>query len=74
MKYLDSVDMEIEYHNAKPFSIDMWYSRSERSWVVRIKDEEGNQIGDAVYVYSKPEALNQVEYWNDKYRIPLIRT
>jgi len=71
---IDSIDSEIEFHNAKPFSIDMWYNRRERSWVVQVKDEEGNQIGNAKYVYSKPEALNQVEYWKEKYGIPLIRT
>jgi len=74
MKYLDSIDTEIEYYNAKPFSIDMWYNRSQKSWVIQVKDKECNQIGDAVYVYSKPEALNQVDYWKEKYGIPLIRT
>ena len=57
-----------------PFSIDMWYNRSQKSWVIQVKDKECNQIGDAVYVYSKPEALNQVDYWKEKYGIPLIRT
>jgi len=74
MKFLDSIDMEIEYSNAKPFSVDMWYNRSVKSWVVQIKDEENCQIGDSVYVYSKPEAIHQVEWWTEKYNIPLIRT
>jgi len=74
MKYQGDIDSEIEFHNAKPFSIDMWYDRSEKSWTVWIKDEVGNQIGNTVYVHSKPEALNQVEYWKEKYGIPLIRT
>jgi len=67
MKFPDSIDMEIEFHKAKPFSIDMWYFRQQRSWVVQLKDEEGNQIGDATYVYSKPEALNQKKRWKEKY-------
>jgi len=74
MKFLDSIDMEIEYSNAKPFSVDMWYNRSAKSWVVQIKDEENCQIGDSIYVHSKPEAVSQVEYWTGKYDIPLIRT
>jgi len=74
MKYLDSIDSAIEYHNEKPFGIDMWYNRPERAWVVQVKDEEGTQIGDAAYRGSKPEALSQVKYWNEKYDIPLIRT
>jgi len=57
-----------------PFSIDMWYNRPERAWVVQLKDEENNQIGDSVYVGTKPEALNQVKYWTEKYNVPLIRT
>jgi hypothetical protein len=74
MKYLDSIDREIEFYNAKPFSVDMWYNRPERSWVIQIKDEENNQIGDATYVATKPEALNQVKRWKEKYEIPLVRT
>jgi hypothetical protein len=73
MKYLDSIDKEIEFHNAKPFNVDMWYNRHERSWVIQVKDEEGNQIGNATYVATKPEALNQVKYWIEKYNIPLIK-
>jgi len=72
--YLDSIDSAIEYHNDKPFSIDMWYNRHERSWVVQVKDEDNCQIGDSAYVHSKLEALNQVKYWTEKYGVPLIRT
>jgi len=74
MRYEGDIDSEIEYYGAKPFSIDMWYFRSERSWVVRIKDEEGNQISSAIYVGTKLEAMNQVKRWKEKYGIPLIRT
>ena len=73
MKYLDSIDSDIKYHNEKPFSIDMWYNRHERSWVVQVKNSENCQIGDSVYVHSKPEALNQVKYWTEKYGVSLIR-
>jgi len=72
MKFLDSIDTEIEYHNAKPFCVDMWYNRSERSWVIQVKDEDNYQIGDSVYVRTKLEALNQVKYWCEKYGVPLI--
>jgi hypothetical protein len=34
-----------------------WYSRPERSWVVRMVDALGNQIGEATYVHGKAEAL-----------------
>lgn len=36
---------------------DRWYDRRTRSWVVQAKDAAGNQVGEAVYVYSKREAL-----------------
>lgn len=30
--------------------VDTWYDRHTRSWVVQLKDRDGNQIGDAEYV------------------------
>lgn len=36
--------------------IDMYYDRPFRSWVIRILDSEGNQIGDCDYAYTKAEA------------------
>lgn len=38
-------------------TIDVWYNRSARSWVVQRMDPDGNQVGDADYVYTKREAL-----------------
>jgi hypothetical protein len=43
-------------------TVEFWYSRSVRSWVVQVKDAEGNQVGDAHYVYSKQEACVEVGY------------
>lgn len=40
-----------------------WYNRYERSWVVVEVDENGYDEGRASqYVYSKAEALDEVEY------------
>jgi hypothetical protein len=36
--------------------VTLWYNRAERSWVVQSFDSEGNQIGDAAYVYTRQEA------------------
>jgi len=41
-----------------PHHIDRWYDRHERSWTIQLKDKYDNQIGDAVHVYSKQEAIN----------------
>lgn len=57
-----------------PFSIDMWYNRPERAWVIQLKDEENTQIGDSVYVGTKTEAINQVNRWKTEFNVPLIRT
>ena len=40
----------------KPTRVDMWYDRNTKSWVVQLKDERDDQIGDAVYVATKTEA------------------
>lgn len=44
-------------------SVDMWYDRQTRSWVVQKKDAEGNQIGDAYYTGSKSDAQKTKESW-----------
>ena len=36
--------------------VDMYYDRPFRSWVIRILDGEGNQIGGCDYTYTKAEA------------------
>jgi len=51
----------------KPSTVDMWYDRSQRSWIVQLKDQDDNQIGDAAYVHSKPEALKQVDGWKKEF-------
>jgi hypothetical protein len=35
-----------------------WYDRHLRFWIVQLKDRYDNQIDEAVYVYSKQEAIN----------------
>lgn len=38
--------------------IEVWYDRLSNSWIIQRKDNEGNQIENADYVYSKKEALD----------------
>jgi len=73
-RYQGDIDQEIEFYGAKPFSIDMWYNRNDKSWVVQLKDKENNQLGDSTYVHSKPEAIHHVNWLKEKYNVPLIRT
>lgn len=53
----------------KPYKVDRWYDRRTRSWVIQLKDKEGNQIGNAIYVASKGEALQQEKEWKEEYQI-----
>ena len=36
--------------------IDMWYDRSRKNWVIYPVDDEGNQLTEAVYGFSRSEA------------------
>jgi hypothetical protein len=40
---------------------ELWYDKHTRSWVVQAMDAEDNQIGKAIYVYSKREAIAEEE-------------
>ena len=41
--------------------IERWYDKYSRCWVVQLKDEEGNQVADAIYVHSRKEAESTAE-------------
>lgn len=40
-----------------------WYDRQTKSWVVQRKDAEGNQVGEADYVYSREEAIRLADQY-----------
>ena len=41
----------------KPWKLDKWFDRTGSSWVVQVKDADGNQIGDAIVVGDRPSAM-----------------
>ena len=41
----------------KATSIEMWYDRHRREWVLYPVDAEGTQIAEATYGFGKAEAL-----------------
>ena len=41
--------------------LERWYDRQQKTWVVQLNDDQGNQIGDVKHVYTKPEALRITE-------------
>jgi hypothetical protein len=52
-----------------PTSIEKWYFRSQRSWIVQLKDSEGNQIGEAYYCYTKGEAIEEENRLKKEYKL-----
>ncbi|MBQ6679512.1 MAG: hypothetical protein IJM76_05760 [Lachnospiraceae bacterium] len=38
-------------------SVDAWYDRHTRLWVIERLNKDGYQIGDAIYVYGKKDAM-----------------
>lgn len=54
---------------SKPHHVDMWYDRHTRCWVVQLLDDEDNQIGTAVYVYSKREAADEKKYLEKEHKL-----
>lgn len=42
-------------------SLEYWYDRNTKSWVIQYKDASGNQVGDAEYQHSKPTAEELLE-------------
>ena len=51
--------------SADKFKVEMWYDRYTRSWVVQTF-KNGNQVGEATYVYSKGEAEKDKSYREDQ--------
>lgn len=76
-------DSEFANKNLKPLPEDKnipqgmkiirWYDRHSRNWVAQLMDKEGNQLGEAVYVYSKPEIKKiTFDYWKSDYEKGLL--
>jgi len=47
--------------------VDYWYDSHIKSWVVQRKNNRGDQIENADYVYSKKEALDLVKQYNEAF-------
>lgn len=48
--------------------IEMFYERSFKSWAVIRRNCNGEQLGSAVYVYTKAEAKAQMKEWEERYK------
>ena len=48
---------DLEPKTQKATEVEMWYDRSRREWVIYTVDENGYQISEAVYGFTKKEAV-----------------
>jgi len=46
--------------------IDVFYTDPANGWAVLVRDAEGNQIGEAEYLYRKSDAIFEASRWNGK--------
>ncbi len=47
--------------------VDYWYDSNTKSWVVQRKNNRGDQIGNADYVYSKKEASDLLKEYEEEF-------
>lgn len=70
MKNMRFIGIELKDSEERiPTTVDRWYDRRTSSWIVQLKDREGNQIGQAVYVGTRREAEKQEADWKKEYNI-----
>lgn len=50
------IDDNAEEFDSIVASVDAWYDKHTRLWVVQLLNKDGYQVGDAQYVYGKAEA------------------
>lgn len=55
--------IKINGYNGEAFdetvvSIDAWYDRHTKLWVIQKLNKSGYQVGDAIYVYGKKAAMD----------------
>lgn len=49
--------------------VEIWWDRHSRNWIVQVKTKEGYQVGNAVYVYTKPQAKEIQKELENEYGI-----
>ena len=48
-------------------NIDAWYDKHTKLWIIQLLNKDGFQIGDAIYVYGKKAAMQEVTELKAKY-------
>lgn len=54
---IDGVEYVPSYEEKEAVTVDRWYDRHIRLWTLILRDDDGNQVGDAIYCYGKKRAL-----------------
>ena len=49
-------DDDTEVFDEEVASVDAWYDKHTRLWIIQLLNKDGYQIGDATIVYGKSEA------------------
>ena len=47
--------------NEEITTIEYWYDRRSRNWIVQLKDKDDNQIGEAFYSGTRSDCLSIVK-------------
>lgn len=66
---INGIDYTPNYEEPKAVSIEMWYDKHYRHWVIYPIDEFGNQIGEAQYGFGKQDAKRIKDELADEYGI-----
>lgn len=68
------VRLMVEAKMAKRIA-DIMYAYSDRrnGWYCFARDTEGNQVGDAVYLFTKREIIEHARDWAKAYSVKIIR-
>lgn len=63
------IGIDCDSSEQQPAKVERWYDQRSRNWIVQLLDENGNQIGDAFYCYTKKEACDEEKRLKEKYNL-----
>lgn len=53
---VSSLIVRSSVQNLNDLTLDRWYDKSTRNWIITLKDKAGNQVGDAIFVATSTDA------------------
>ena len=58
--------VDVDHKELIPDHIGIWYDRKQRLYIIQLLTEEGYQIGDAIYVPNKDNAMIEATLLRDE--------